>query len=424
VFVGWGRNSAAKATHEARLNPEPIPEDAVRLHLDKVVSSRPFANAARSSRFLRFVVEARLANQPNRIQEYVLGLEVFDRKESFDPRIDSIVRVEGRRLRLRLAEYYRRQGRTDRVRIELPKRGYVPDSRVAPSGKGPGRRLWPVAGVLAILLAGGLTLLLPGRRSRDNRRAPGPHPGAIGVLPFSNLSGDPGQEYLADGMTDALITELAKLRSVPVISRTSMMRYKGSHQSAPAIARELGARYLLEGAVSRSGSRVRLTVQLIDADTDAHVWAQSYDREIAGVFLLESELVRRIAREIRVELTPDADRSLSEAPVVQVDALDAYLKGKFALQQWTGESARRSVDFLEEALRRDPGFALAHAWLAVAYRTETAMGNTSPEEMLPLATAEARKAVALAPQSSEAHSSLAASLAMHTTTPYPSCTRS
>jgi TolB-like protein/cytochrome c-type biogenesis protein CcmH/NrfG len=234
----------------------------------------------------------------------------------------------------------------------------------------------------------------------------------MGILPFSDLSAESGQEYVADGMTDALITELAKLRSVRVISRGSIMRYKGFRQPTRLIARELGARYLVEGAVSRSGPRIRLTVQLIDAATDSHIWAQSYEREITDVFVLQGELVRQIAREIRVQLTPEDERSLSEAPVVGAKALDAYLKGKFALDQRTGESARRSAQFFEEAILEEPGFALAHAWVAAAYRTAAMMGNSPTREMLPRATDHARKAVELAPKSSEAHSSLAVSLAM------------
>jgi TolB-like protein len=411
--VGNDRNSLDNGDRVAvRLNVLHVPsEESIRLHLQKVVTSRPFANTSRSVRFLRFIVEERLAGHLDRIQEYVLGLEVFDRKESFDPRIDSIVRVEGHRLRRRLEEYYRTDGRADTIRIELPRRGYIPDFRSCAVAKQRKHSLWAAAGALMLLLAGALAVRQQSMPAGHGRQADADL-AVMGVLPFSNLSADSDQEYVADGMTDALITEMAKLQSVKVISRNSVMRFKGIRQSTQSIARELGARYLVEGAVSRSGSRVRLTVQLIDAATDTHIWAQSYDRELTDVFLLQSELVRQIAREIRVQLAPDIDRRLSEGPVVGAKALDAYLKGRFALDQRTGESAGRSAKFFEEAILEEPGFALAHAWVAAAYRTAVTMGNSPAREILPRATDHARKAVELAPNSSEAHSSFAVSLAM------------
>ncbi|HEY3442879.1 MAG TPA: tetratricopeptide repeat protein [Paludibaculum sp.] len=381
----------------------------MRLFLEKIGSSRPFANAHRSNRFLRFIVEERLAGRLDRIQEYVLGLDVLDRKENFDPRIDSIVRVEGRRLRLRLQEYYRTDGRTDSIRIELPKRGYVPEFRFAPAPK-PQLRISLLIGVTVLFVAALVAIVarIGARSGTDSEFKRGP----IAVLPFTNLSGDPEQEPLASGVTDALITELARLPALHVISRTSIVPYQGSKKSAPVIARELGTRLLLEGAVFRSGNRIRLTAQLIDAENDSHIWAQSYEREITDIFQVQSDLVRRVAREVHIQVSPELDHSLSTAPVVNEKALDAYLKGRFAQNQWTGEAALRAAAFFEEAILEEPRFALAHAWLAAAYRTAATMGDSSPTELLPRALVEARKAVELAPYSSETHSSLAVSLAM------------
>jgi len=386
-----------------------IPDASVRLCLEKIASSRPFANASRSTRFLRFIVEERLAGRLDRIQEYVLGLDVFDRKENFDPRIDSIVRVEGRRLRLRLQEYYRTEGRTDSIRVELPKRGYVPEFRLA-AGRKPQIRISLMIGVTVLLVVAIVAIFarITARSRTDSDLRHGP----IAVLPFANLSRDPEAEPLTSGVTDALTTELARLPGLSVISRTSTDPYQGSKKSAPVIARELGARLLLEGTVSRSGNRIRLTAQLIDARIDRHIWAQSYEREITDIFQMQSDLVRRVAREVQIQVSPELDQSLSAAPVVSEKALDAYLKGRFARNQLTGEAALRAAAFFEEAIREEPGFALAHAWLAASYRTAVTMGDSSPVELLPRALAEARKSVALAPKSSETHSSLAVSLAM------------
>ena len=391
------------------LSAADISDAAVRSHLDKISSSRLFVNAGRSTRFLQFIVESRLAGNVDRIQEYVLGLEVFGRKESFDPRIDSIVRVEGRRLRLRLQEYYRTDGRQDHLRIELPKRGYIPEFRRCAGTERRVRFVW-AASVIAIFLLSGLALVIWTRGSA-NRGGGEVSAGAVGVLPFDNLSRQPDEEYLADGITDALITELARLPPLHVISRTSMMRHRGSKQSAPAIAGELGARYLLEGTVLRSGRRIRLSVQLIDAPNDSHIWAQTYDRDITDVLRLQSELARQVAREIHIRLAPEA-KSISDAPVVSEKAVEAYLKGRFAHRQRTGEAELRSIAFFEEAIREEPNFALAHAWLAAAYRSATTMGDSAAPEMLPRALAAAKRGVDLAPGLSEAHSSLAVSLAL------------
>jgi eukaryotic-like serine/threonine-protein kinase len=230
---------------------------------------------------------------------------------------------------------------------------------------------------------------------------------SIAVLPLENLSGDPAHEFFADGMTEALIAGLAKLGGLRVISRTSAMRYKGARRPLPEIARELRVDAVLEGAVVRSGGRVRVSAQLIRAATDEHLWAESYERALDDVLALQSELARTIAVQVQGTLTPQAAARLGESRSVDPAAYDAYLKGR---QQWyrrTPESVFRAVEHLRRALDREPEWALAHAALADAYDLLGFFSYLSPGEAFPAATAAATRALELDPHLGEAHVSLA-----------------
>jgi len=188
---------------------------------------------------------------------------------------------------------------------------------------------------------------------------------SIAVLPLDNLSSDPEQEYFADGMTEALIAELAQIGSLRVISRTSVMQYKGARKALPEIAAELDVAGILEGSVMRVGDRVRVTAQLIDARHDEHLWAHRYDRDLREILELQSEISRAVADQIRLQLTQEV--SVVEPPVVHPDAHDAYLKGRYLYAKSTYADSLRAVEYFEEAIRIDPNFALAYAGLADAY---------------------------------------------------------
>ena len=188
-------------------------------------------------------------------------------------------------------------------------------------------------------------------------------------MPLDNLSRDPEQEHFADGITDALITDLAQISSLRVISRTSVMPYKGVKKPLPDIARELDVDAVVEGAVQRVGNRVRITAQLIHAPTDRHLWANSYERDLRDLLALQSEVTRAIAGEIQVRVTPAEKARLTERRRVDPDAYEAYLRGKFAfrLHDRTGDRTEPAIQWFERAVSLDPGFALAHAALARAY---------------------------------------------------------
>jgi TolB-like protein/DNA-binding winged helix-turn-helix (wHTH) protein len=204
----------------------------------------------------------------------------------------------------------------------------------------------------------------------------GPHPtsaapriNSIAVLPLANLSGDPSEEFFVDGITDQLITNLAKIGSLRVISRTSVMRYKGTKEGLPEIARELNVEAIVEGSVVRSGQRVRVTAQLLQASTDQHLWAETYDRDLGDVLKLQGEVADAIARQVRAELTPQQQVRLRLAPSVNPAAYDAYLRGRlyFVNEYTKPDSLKKAQRDFEESIQKDPNFALAYAGLADTY---------------------------------------------------------
>jgi TolB-like protein/DNA-binding winged helix-turn-helix (wHTH) protein len=192
---------------------------------------------------------------------------------------------------------------------------------------------------------------------------------SIAVLPLDNLSGDPSEEFFADGMTDQLITDLAQVGSLRVISRTSVMQYRGAKKALPEIARELKVDAIVEGSVIRFGQRVRVTAQLIQAPADRHLWAETYDRDLGDILKLQGELADAIAQQVRAQVTPTEQAQLRSAPALNPAAYDAYLKGRliFTNEFTKPNSLRRSQQYFEESLQKDPNFALAYAGLADTY---------------------------------------------------------
>ncbi|HLY16910.1 MAG TPA: winged helix-turn-helix domain-containing protein [Bryobacteraceae bacterium] len=192
---------------------------------------------------------------------------------------------------------------------------------------------------------------------------------SIAVLPIDNLSGEPSEEFFADGMTDQLITDLAKIDSLRVISRTSVMQYRGAKKGVPEIARELKVDAIIEGSVIRAGQRVRVTAQLIQAPVDRHLWAETYDRDLGDILKLQGEVADAIAGQVRAQLTPTQHASLRRAHAVKPDAYDSYLKGRlyFTNEYANPDSLRKAQHYFDESIQEDPNFALAYAGLADAY---------------------------------------------------------
>jgi TolB-like protein/DNA-binding winged helix-turn-helix (wHTH) protein/tetratricopeptide (TPR) repeat protein len=232
-------------------------------------------------------------------------------------------------------------------------------------------------------------------------RAAIPRIDSIVVLPLENLSNDPQQEYFADGLTDALINDLGQILTMRVISRTSALRYKGEKKSLPQIARELNVDAAVEGTVQRAGGRVRISVQLLDARTDRHLWAESYERDLVDVVGLERQVALAIAHEISGRLSPGQQTKLATGRPVNLKAYDAYLRGRSRFAERTPESEADARGYFEEALREDPNFALADSGLADYYSTSWFLNANYH-----LAKQYARRAIALDPDLAEGHASL------------------
>ena len=230
---------------------------------------------------------------------------------------------------------------------------------------------------------------------------------SLAVLPLENLSGETERDYFADGMTEALITDLAKIKALKVISRTSIMQYKGVRKPLPQIARELNVDAIVEGSVLRSGDRVRITAQLIHAGTDQHLWAESYERDLRDVLSLQNEVARKIASEVRVKLTPQEAARLGKARTVDPEAHELYLKGRHFWNKRTEEGLRKSLQLFQQAIDKDPTYAAGYSALADAYNILGYYGALPPSDTYPKARAAAQKALEFDPSLAEAHAALA-----------------
>ncbi len=230
---------------------------------------------------------------------------------------------------------------------------------------------------------------------------------SLAVLPLENLSRDPEQEYFAEGLTEALITTLAKIGELRVVSRTSAMRYKGVHKPLREIARELEVDAIVEGTVLRAGRRVRITAQLIDAAKEAHLWAESYERDLRNVLALQSEVAQAIAREIRVKLTPVDQARFAHTHSVDPEAYEAYLQGRYHWNRRSGEAGGKAIQSFQTAIAKDPTYAEAYAGLADCLTGLSAWGFVPAEQGCGKAKGLAQKALELDHSSAEAHASLA-----------------
>lgn len=304
----------------------------------------------------------------------------------------------------------------------VARRGYrfiapvtVPEKAAGPSSpRGQSPRRWRafLASLVAGLLGGGILLLIVlgfnlmdirGRLSR--KRSPGIH--ALAVLPLENMSQDPDQEYFADGMTEALTTNLARISSLRVVSRTSAMQYKGVHKPLAQIARELGVDAVVEGSVVRSGQRVRISAQLIKADDDEHLWAEMYERDLDDVLHLQALVAQAIADQIRVHLTPEEKMKLAAAGDIDAESYELYLRGRFYWNKRDPEGLKKSKELFEQAIARNPNFALPYVGLADTYLVMLESFPIPSTEALSKSRAASLQALKLDDNLAEAHASLA-----------------
>src|SRR5438309_2759843 len=230
---------------------------------------------------------------------------------------------------------------------------------------------------------------------------------SLAVLPLENLSHDPQQEYFAEGLTEALITTLAKIGELRVVSRTSAMLYKNVRKPLREIARELEVDAIVEGTVLLAGHRVRITAQLIDAAKETHLWAESYERDLRDVLALQSELAQAIARKVRVKIAPQEQALLAQPHPVDPEAYEAYLKGRYHWNRRSGEALPKAVQYFQQAIAKDPTFAAAYSGLADCLSVLGYWGLVPPDEGCGKAKGLAHKALEMDHSLAEAHASLA-----------------
>jgi len=286
------------------------------------------------------------------------------------------------------------------------KKGPAPDETAKQQTQRAGfRYTFVIAGgalvAIAVLLVG---LNVGGLRDRFLRESSPVQIQSLAVLPLENLSGDKEQEYFADGMTDELITDLAKISAIRVISRTSIVQYKGTKKPLPEIGRELNVDAVVEGTVTRAGNRVRITAQLIRATTDKHLWAEEYEGDLGDILKLQSEVARAITDEIQIKLTPQENIRLASARPVNPESHEAYLKGRYYLEKWSADGTRQAIGYFQQAIEEDPNSALAYAGLAECYMHWSPLPS---KESHTKAKAAALKAMELDETLGEAHGSLA-----------------
>lgn len=354
----------------------PISPGVIEQQLERILASPQFASTTRLNRFLRYLVEQSLAGNAEALKGYTIGVDVFDRPEDFDPAIDTIVRVQAGKLRTRLDLYYAQEGTDDPIRIFVPKGSYSPQFEVA---------LDPEA-------------VEPSEANKPDEPKIARY--SIAVLPFDNLSGDPAQEFIADGFTEEIINALARFREFQVISRQSTFRYKDRPADPRDIGSELGVRYTVEGSVRRWEDQVRVTAQLIDAETGVHLSSEVFDRALdaKGLFEIEEEVAAHIAAEI-AEPHGIIHRRRKHGRA-DTETLDAHECRLLASEYWrtpTEESHSRVRDLLERAVAVDPTHAGAWAMLSIIYGDELRGGYNLKPEPLERALAAAERAVELDP---------------------------
>jgi serine/threonine-protein kinase len=349
---------------------------AICLQLERILASREFAGAERMRRFLRLVVTETLAGRPGALKEYVIGVSVFDRPSSFDPGSDPIVRVEARRLRAKLENYYRGEGRGDSILIELPKGRYSP-------------KFEPRNGVST---------------------AERPRPNVIAVLPFQNLGGSEEGRDFAEGLTWELTHRLTAVPGLSVTAWNSAVQAVSGADPMAAAAR-LKAGAVLTGSVRTAGGRIRIVAQLIDASSGFYLWSEVYDTALQDVLAIQDDIACSIATRLQVGFGgPPVSKASSTA--YNAEAYQLYLEGRAQWNRRTAEGLRSSLECFQRATEIDPNFARAWAGVADAYALYGDYAVQRPSEAMPLAKRAALRALEIDSSLAEAHCSLGLILAL------------
>lgn len=346
-------------------------DEAVRRQLSQILKSKTFRQVDRLQRFLAFIIEETLSGRGDLLKEYPIGVDVFGKQAGFDPRMDPIVRVQARRLRIRLATYYRDEGPGDDIVIDLPKGGYTPifrRSEKTASKKAPA------------------TALL----SRNT----------VMVMPFADHSAEADCGYFCSGLHHEIINALSKVDSIIMVSRDPVADTK-------AVEERPGAAILISGSIRKSGNVLRITMHMSDAVRGCFIWSQSIDRNIGEIFAIQEEVAQLVLRTVRDTIVSGADRRGSKRQVENLAAHNMYVQGRYHLSQRTEHGLTRAMHFFTKAIEEDPQMAEAYACLADAENLLAHYGVLAPADVWTKAASNAAQAVMLDGESAEARTSFA-----------------
>jgi TolB-like protein/tetratricopeptide (TPR) repeat protein len=302
--------------------------------------------------------------------------------------------------------------------FEITPEGIKLESEIEPNksiARRTGRKIVAVTIALAVVAAGlfvyqlvrSKSAITPTASAARTEAATAPPNKSIAVLPFDNLSRDPDNAYFCEGVQDEILTRLAKVADLKVISRTSTQHFKSTPDNLPQIAKQLGVAHVLEGSVQRANDQIRVNVQLINALTDAHLWAETFDRKLTDIFAVESEIAKTIADTLQTKLSGSEQRAIAARPTESTEAHQLYLKGRFFWNKRTGNDLKKSIDYFHQAIAADPNYALAYAGVADAYVFLPGYTAGAPRDCYPKAMAAAKKALELDDTLAEAHTTLA-----------------
>jgi TolB-like protein len=419
--------SADRTGAGAGIRTDPPCADAVRDELQRLLDSVTFATARAQKKFLQYTVTEAVEGRGHLLKEFTLGVEVFGRGQSFDPRTHNIVRVEASKLRARLGRYYATEGRGNPLRIEFPKGSYAPvfhkneepdfpqdraqepvrTQAVAPSKSLPWMRrhvrlVAVFAALTLVALAGAVVFRVHGGATTQSTVP------SVAVLPFVNLNND-GNDLLSDGITEDLLDSLARVAGVRVVARTSSFGYKGKALDLGPIGRDLKVRTVLEGTVRRVDSRLRITTRLADTVDGSQLWSESFERETKDVLAVQHEIAASITAALGVQFgrSEAVAPSQSSKNSVNPEAYQPYLKGRYLWNKNAPEPVRAAIRYFEQAIRTSPDFALPYTGLGHAYTALLVMTAMPSKELVPKIRSAATRALELDPTLGEAHLDLA-----------------
>jgi serine/threonine-protein kinase len=412
-------------SHASPRNPDARSQE-IRATLERLLGTQHFSASSRRGQLLRYLVEHTLKGDADKINEYAIGLEVFQRPESFDPRIESVVRTEFSRLRQRLKDYYAEDGLRDGIVIDFPPRSYVASftfreaaklreptafpevaraPQLVPTSARQARRVWIIGAIAVLCVAAGAVAGIMLWRQHVSLTVARQPIHAIVVLPFEDYSPNHQDEYIADGITEELTNDLAQWRDMRVVARTSAFAFKGKGEDIRQIGQQLNVDTVLEGSFTRLGDHVRITAQLNRATDGYHLWSHSYETQSNDMLAMQDEVATSITDAIG-QMRGGSPPAIHE-PTTNPQALDLYLQGEYQYYLRTPESLKKAEELFNEAIQKDPNFARAYLGIGNAEIAAVSLTTVTQEESIPHVREAAQKAIELNPSLGEAYGLLA-----------------